>query len=132
MTTSLSQVSRIGQLTTALGADTLLILRFLGDEHVNGLFEFTVEAVADRNNLDFDAIMGMHATAAIATTGQGPVFFDGIVTSVQLIGPCENGWAYSLKLRPWFWLLGLRRQQQIYHNMTVVDILDELFAHLLY
>lgn len=128
MAISLSQTSRIGQLTTALGDEKLLVLRFKGGEHINGLFDFEVEAVSDRNDVDFDAVLGTHATATIMTKDQGPVPFDGIVTQMQLLGPSPDGWRYRLTLQPWFALLGLRRRQQIYHNMTVVEILDELFA----
>ncbi|MEO9862788.1 type VI secretion system tip protein TssI/VgrG, partial [Yoonia sp.] len=35
---------------------------------------------------------------------------------------------YELTLRPWFWLAGRRRNQRIYHEKTVVQILDELLA----
>ncbi|WP_255471187.1 contractile injection system protein, VgrG/Pvc8 family [Paracoccus sp. M683] len=39
----------------------------------------------------------------------------------------ENGHRYDLTLRPWFWLTGLRRNQRIFHNKTVVQILREPF-----
>jgi type VI secretion system secreted protein VgrG len=40
----------------------------------------------------------------------------------------ENGWRYDLTLRPWFWLAGLRRNQRIFAEKSVVDILDELLS----
>ncbi|GLK63088.1 hypothetical protein GCM10017635_05570 [Paracoccus kondratievae] len=40
----------------------------------------------------------------------------------------ENGHRYDLVLRPWFWLAGRRRNQRIFHNRTVVQILRELLS----
>ena len=49
-----SQDARLGRLTTVLGPDILVLRRFDGDEALSGLFDFTVEAVATRDDLDFD------------------------------------------------------------------------------
>ena len=35
-----SQSARMGRLTTALGPDVLVLLRFQGEERLNGLFDF--------------------------------------------------------------------------------------------
>ena len=54
--------------------------------------------------------------------------FDGIVISARWAGVGENGHRYDLTLRPWFWLAGRRRNQRIFHNKTVVQILQELLS----
>ena len=40
----------------------------------------------------------------------------------------ENGHRYDLTLRPWFWLASRRRNQRIFHDKTVVQILQELLS----
>jgi len=121
------QDARLGRLTTVLGSDALVLLRFDGNEALNELFDFTVEALAPQNDLDFDALLGTHATVVLAGA-EGPVPFDGIITEARWRGPGENGWRYDLRLRPWFWLADKRRNQRIFHNKTVVEILQELLA----
>ncbi|SFH39765.1 type VI secretion system secreted protein VgrG [Paracoccus aminovorans] len=127
MNAPLRQSERLGRLTTALGANTLALLRFDGSDHLNDLFEYRVEALATRPDLDFDALVGTHATVEIETR-DGPQPFDGIVTQARWAGVGENGHRYDLTLRPWFWLASRRRNQRIFHDKTVIQILTELLA----
>ncbi|MCE8433103.1 type VI secretion system tip protein VgrG [Rhodovulum sulfidophilum] len=54
--------------------------------------------------------------------------FDGIVTEARWLGSGDNGHRYRLRLRPWAFLASLRRNQRIFHNKTVVEILTELLS----
>ncbi len=127
MNAPFKQVERLGRLTTALGADVLALLRFDGSDHLNDLFEYRVEALSTRDDLDFDALVGTHATVEIEAHDEMRPF-DGIVTSARWAGVGENGHRYDLTLRPWFWLAGKRRNQRIFHDKTVVEILQELLS----
>lgn len=127
-----SQKSRLARLTTDLGLDVLVLNRFDGEDFMNGLFEYRVQAFAKSADIDFDALIGTHATVEVET-GQGPVPFDGIITEARWRGQGPNGWEYELVLRPWFWLLGKRRNQRIFHNMDAPAIISEVlsdWAHL--
>ncbi|PZO62845.1 MAG: type VI secretion system tip protein VgrG, partial [Paracoccus denitrificans] len=125
MNAPLRQSERLGRLTTVLGAETLALLRFDGTDHLNELYDYRIEALATSNDLDFDALIGTHATVEIDSRN-GPQYFDGIVTQARWAGVGENGHRYDLTLRPWLWLASRRRNQRIFHNKTVVQILEEL------
>lgn len=127
MNAPLRQADRLGRLTTVLGTDVLVLMRFDGSDHLNDLFDYRVEALATRDNLDFDALVGTHATVEIEGR-EGTRHFDGIVTQARWAGVGENGHRYDLILRPWFWLAGRRRNQRIFHNKTVVQIVTELLS----
>ncbi|NHF73026.1 type VI secretion system tip protein VgrG [Paracoccus sp. 12-3] len=127
MNAPFKQAERLGRLTTAIGADVLALLRFDGTDHLNDLFEYRVEALSTRDDLDFDALVGTHATVEIEAHDEMRPF-DGIITSARWAGVGENGHRYDLTLRPWFWLAGKRRNQRIFHDMTVVEILQELLS----
>ncbi len=120
------QAKRLAQLSTVLGQDVLVLLRFDGTDSMNDLFCYTVEALSTDPNVDFDALLGTHATITYETRAHQKRFFDGIVTDVEWAGPGETGIRYNLTLRPWFWLAGKRRNQRIFHRLTVVEILTEL------
>ncbi len=122
------QATRLGRLHTAMGKDALVLLRFDGTDHMNGLFEYRVEALSTEPNINFDDLVGTHATVEIETRAHGAKQFDGIVTQAQWAGVGENGNRYNLVLRPWIWLAGLRRNQRIFHRMTVVQIVEELLS----
>ena len=94
----------MGRLTTALGKDTLVLLRFDGADYVNGLFEYRVEALSTAPNIDFDGLLGTHASVEIESQNDGTRAYDGIVTEAKWAGVGESGNKYALTLRPWFWL----------------------------
>ncbi len=127
MNAPFSQVERLGRLTTVLGDDVLVLLRFAGSDHVNALFEYRVEALAANGAIDFDKLLGTPATVTI-DGHEGDRHFNGIVTQTRWAGLAEHGHRYEVTLRPWCWLAGRRRNQRIFHNRTVVQILHELFA----
>ena len=62
MNVEFKQDTRIGKLHTDLGKDVLVLLRFSGTDFVNGLFEYSVEALSTKANIDFDGLLGTHAT----------------------------------------------------------------------
>lgn len=128
MNAPFKQDARLGRLTTALGDDVLVLLRFEGTDHLNGLFTYRIDALSAAANLDFDALIGTHASIEIDSQAHGVRVFDGIVTEAKWNGVGENGYKYTLTLRPWLWIAGQRRNQRIFHNKTVVQILEELLS----
>ena len=125
MNSPFRQDTRRGQLTTVLGPDVLVLLRFSGTDRLNDLFEYHVEALSASKSLDFDKLLGTHATFTIKTP-QGDRHYDGIIEQAEWVGASKDGFHYLFTLRPWIWLAGLRRNQRIFHNKTIVEILDEL------
>jgi type VI secretion system secreted protein VgrG len=120
------QANRLAQLSTVLGQDVLVLLRFEGTDYMNDLFCYEVEALSADWKIDFNELLGTHATITYETRSDGKRYFDGIVTNAEWAGDAENGIRYNLTLRPWFWLASKRRNQRIFHRMTVVEILEEL------
>lgn len=127
MNVSFQQKDRLGSLSTDLGIDVLNLLRFSGTDQLNGLFDYSVEALSADTNIDFDRILGTHATVTIASEN-GPCYFDGIVTETRWAGATESGNKYALTLKSWFWLASRRRNQRIFHNQTVVEIIEKVLA----
>ncbi|AUH33707.1 type VI secretion system Vgr family protein [Paracoccus tegillarcae] len=127
MNAPFKQADRLGRLTTVLGPDELALLRFDGSDYMNDLFEYRIEALATRGDIDFDQLVGTHASVEIEGR-EGPRVFDGIVTRTRWAGVGENGHRYDLVLRPWLWLAGRRKNQKIFHNKTVVQILEQVLG----
>ncbi|MGR3795080.1 type VI secretion system Vgr family protein [Vannielia sp. SX4] len=122
-----TQETNLGWIETDLGKDHLLLLKFAGTDRVNGLFDYRAEVLA-RKGLDPDALLGTHATVQLETVNHGACPFDGIVTAVEWMKADVAGDRYALELRPWFWLAGRRRQQRIFHEMPVNDILEQVLG----
>jgi type VI secretion system secreted protein VgrG len=122
------QSTRAGRLATVLGADALVLLRFAGSDRLSGLYGYEVDCLSTTPDIDFDALVGTHATVTLVTHRGEARPFDGIVTEARWLGVGENGHRYRLTLKPWFWLATRRRNQRIFHDKTVVEILQELLA----
>ncbi|PRZ41267.1 contractile injection system protein, VgrG/Pvc8 family, partial [Tritonibacter scottomollicae] len=122
-----TQEARLGRLTTVLGSDALVLLRMDGTEELSGDFEWRVEALSTQNTLDLSALLGNHATVEI-NHAQGVRAFDGIVCEAEQRGAFENGFRYDLILRPWLHVASLRRNMRIFHNKTVIEIVQEVLS----
>jgi len=125
MNSPFRQDTRRGRLSTVLGPDVLVLLGFSGTDRLNDLFEYHVEALSTDHAVDFDSLLGTHATFTI-TTPHGERHYDGIIEQAESMGVEKDGFHYLFTLRPWIWLAGLRRNQQIFHNKSVVEILSDL------
>ncbi|MFY1708504.1 type VI secretion system Vgr family protein [Tritonibacter scottomollicae] len=122
-----TQEARLGRLTTVLGSDALVLLRMDGTEELSGDFEWRIEALSTENTLDLSALLGNHATVEI-NHAQGVRAFDGIVCEAEQRGAFENGFRYDLTLRPWLHVASLRRNMRIFHNKTVIEIVQEVLS----
>lgn len=122
------QEGRAGVLDTPLGTDKLAIVRFDGSEGMNELFEFRLEALSADADIDFDQLIGKHATLTINGVNGRKRKFDGIVTETQWLGVRDHFHAYRLVLRPWLWILSNRTDNYIFHDMSVTDIIADVFS----
>lgn len=127
MNAPFTQTNRRARLMTALGEDVLVLLRMDGTEEMSGEFVWKIEALSGDAALDLNALLGTHATVEMKVAG-GLRYFDGIVCEAQWCGMEENGNRYDMVLRSWMHLAGLRRNQRIFHEMTVDEILTELLS----
>lgn len=128
---AISQENRLGAFHPPDGGTRskthdLALIRFDGTEAVNAPFEFRVECVAVKPNIDFDTMLGRHASVEVQTVDPAlpPRFFDGLVTEARWLGIRHGGHGYEVILRPTLWLLTLRRDQRIFHNMRAPEILN--------
>ncbi|WP_299694870.1 type VI secretion system tip protein TssI/VgrG [uncultured Tateyamaria sp.] len=127
MNAHFGQAGRQGRLETALGRDALVLLRMDGTEKMSGDFEWTVEALSEDAEIDLHALLGTHATVLI-DHASGTRAFDGIVAEAQARGTDENGFRYDLTLRPWLHVAGLRLNMRIFHNQTVIQIVEAVLG----
>jgi type VI secretion system secreted protein VgrG len=55
----------MGRLSTVLGKDVLVLQRFAGREAMSALFDWQVDCLATASEIDFDALIGTHATVTL-------------------------------------------------------------------
>jgi type VI secretion system secreted protein VgrG len=124
----LTQDGQIGELTTPLGKDVLVLSQFAGFEGLGELFEFEVDALSEEKNIDFDQALGKSCTVKLKAYGGKVRIFDGILTRAQWAEKIDDFYHYRLVLRPWFHLLGYKADCRIFLDKNVKDIIQEVFT----
>jgi type VI secretion system secreted protein VgrG len=128
MPISLTQDQRLGRLDTPLGKDVLCLARFYGTEGLSELFEFTVEAVSSKAEIDFDAAIGQNCSVTIQSYAKPDRIFNGVLVAADGIGGQANLYNYRLVLRPWLWFLSRTRDCRIFEKTTARDIIKKVFS----
>jgi type VI secretion system secreted protein VgrG len=127
----LSQTNFPASLKTPLGENVLVLKSFSGEEALGQPFEFHVDALSERENINFDNVLGQACTIKLKTYEQKERFFCGILTNAQWVGSeagaSQDYSRYRLVLRPWFWLLAHRANCRIFLNKKVTDIIEQVF-----
>ncbi len=127
MAASIRQQNRSAILRVPGEEDELVLARFDGSEGVNTLFEFRVEALSEKGDINFDSKIGKNVSVLFKSASDEKRVFDGILTETQWLGARGDFFAYRLVLRPWFWILSQRSDCFIFHEKTVTDIVGEVF-----
>jgi len=115
------------KLTTPLGAGLLRFSAMSAVEELGRLFDFSVSALSEKNDIDPNALLGKRVSVSVELSDKKLRQFNGIVTSAGLDGAKGRLFAYSLKLRPWLWLLTRRADTRIFQNLSVPEILKQVF-----
>lgn len=118
------QDKRTARLETPLGQDRLVLSRFEGSEGMSEIFEFTIEALSRKPDVDADRLLGLPASIIFDNDYR---FFHGIITEVEWVGARNDNYVYRLVLKPWLWLLSFTSDCRIFHERTAPQIIEQVF-----
>lgn len=128
MALALKQQSRVGEFKAAsLGKDELVLTRFDGTEGLGELFTYNIEVLSEKQDFNFDKILGSKCTASIRSY-EGTRHFNGMLVEAQWTGELKPYFSYRLVLRPWFWLLSRTTDCRIFTKKTPPQIIEDIFA----
>jgi len=128
MANKLSQSNRVAEFKTPLGENVLTLVNIEGTEALGDMFEFRVEALSEKENIDFDKALGQGCTLKLKAYGDKERIFHGVMTEAQWIGKTEDFFRYKMVLRPWLWMLGQRADCRIFLDKDVKDIIKDVFT----
>jgi type VI secretion system secreted protein VgrG len=120
---------RFLNLVTPLGADRLLLRSFNGQEGISQLFRYHLDMLSEDPGIDFDSIVGQNITFSVhlAEIAKERYFNGHVSRFVQL--PSEQRLThYQAEVVPWFWFLTRTANCKIFQNMTVPDIVKQVFT----
>lgn len=129
---SYSQTNRPLQVTTPLGGTALLITGFRGAEQISHLFSFTLDLIADNaTTVDFGSLIGKQFTVSAATPGKSGDtewrYLDGICAAFSEGNRNKAFTSFSAEIVPKMWLLTRQARSRIFQQVSVPDILKQVF-----
>jgi type VI secretion system secreted protein VgrG len=132
-----TQDGRLLAVATPLGADKLLLERFVGTEALSELFEYQLGLLAESDTeVAFDQLLGQPVTVAVKMPDESYRHFNGIVNRLsqgsEVPGPYGGPTfvQYAATVVPKAWLLTRKTQSRIFQQVNVPDILKTVLAGL--
>jgi type VI secretion system secreted protein VgrG len=129
---ALSQTNRLLQVTTPLGEQPLVVTGFRGTETISRLFSFNLNLIAENSTtVDFDRLIGNPITLAITTPGNGGStewrYVNGICAAFSQGDRNQEFSSYFAEVVPKIWLLTHVAQSRVFQQLSVPDILKQVF-----
>jgi type VI secretion system secreted protein VgrG len=124
-----SQANRPIRVDTVLGADVLLLERFTGEERVSAPFRFQLGMLSEETSIDAKKVLGTAAYVTLELPEGGERVIHGRISRFAQLGRDETGLtAYQAELVPWLWFLSLSSDCRVYQNLSVLEIVEQVFG----
>jgi len=121
-------MARVMEIVTPLGEDVLLFHSMNAREEMNRLFEYHVDLLSAKDDINLDEILGKNVTIKLALPQEETRFLNGYVTRFAQGGTLGRFRRYHATVRPWLWFLTRTTDCRIFQEQTVPDILKAVFA----
>lgn len=125
-----TQSERAVKVTTPLGGDELVFHRMTITEELGRLFQGEVEMMSRRMDIAPTDLLGNTVTVEWQQENGGTRYFNAYVTHFNQVGVYRNYVRYRAMLRPWLWFLTRTADCKIFQEMTVPDIIKQVFSDL--
>lgn len=121
------QALRSIEISTPLGGDQLLFHQMSGAEELGRLFQYVVDVVSSDEAIDPYQLLGENVTLRLDAQEDAPRYFNGYVSRMTQVGRLGGQAHYRFELRPWLWFLTRTSDCRIFQEMTVPDIILQVF-----
>ena len=115
------------EITTPLPEEDLLFHGMHAREELSRLSEYQLDLLSPKPDIDVDAILGQNVTVKLALPDDSTRHFNGFVTRFSQSGRLGRYYRYAAIVRPWLWFLTRTTDCRIFQEMTVPDIVKQVF-----
>ena len=128
-----SQAKRPMRIDTTLGADVLLLAAFTGEEGISTPFYYTLDLLSEDASIDAKKLLRSPATVTLDLVDGSKRYVHGLIRRFVQLGRSETQLtSYRAELVPWLWFLSLSSECKIFQNLSVLDIIEQVFKALGY
>ena len=125
--TLIGQQQRLIKLTTPLGEDVLLPQRAVGHERLVRSYEYTVDCISLRDDIELKTLIAQPVTLWVQQTDRRYLPVHGYVNTVRRLGSDGQLMFCQLSFTPWLHFLKFRKDARIWQEKTADDIIAEVF-----
>ena len=123
-----TQSHRFIAVGTPLGDDVLLLRSFTFAEKLGRPFIMFLDMISDTSDINFDDIVGHNVTVRLQKPSDDePRYFNGYVSRFTQTGLSGRTTQYQAEVVPWLWFLTRTSDCRIFQEMTVPDIIKQIF-----
>lgn len=112
---------------TVFNDDELMFSRLDGYEELGRLFEYRLELLSPKEDLDLDKLLGKDLTVELDLPSGETRYFHGFVTEFSQTGRRGDYATYAAVVHPWLWFLTRNSDCRIFQEKTVPEIIEEVF-----
>ena len=116
----------------SLGEDVLLLRDMSMTEELGRLFTIDLDLLSEQGDINFEDLLGQNVTIELKQSSGVSRYFNGHVTRFSQSEDSGNYAVYQATVRPWFWFLTRTADCRIFQEMSVPDIVKEVFSELEY
>src|SRR6266699_230469 len=121
-------MARLMQITTPLAEDVLLFQRLHVYEELSRPFEHQLTLLSAQKDVNLDDVLGKPVSVQLGIPKGKFRYFSGYVTRFAQSGMVGRYYRYTATSRPWLWFLSRTADCRIFQEMTVPDIIKQVFA----
>ncbi len=111
---------------TPVGADLLTFTHLVGRDEISRCLAYTVGFVS--SSPDIDPLKMLGGAVSIEGESDPKRWFSGLVSEFRLTRIEDRLAYYEAVIRPWLWFLGNTTDCRIFQNMSVIEIVEEVFS----
>ncbi len=115
------------RISTPLGDGVLLFHGMHAREELSRPTDFEISLLSESADIDLDAILGKNVTVHLGLPDDSVRHFNGYVTRFSQGGVHGRYHRYYARVRSWLWFLTRTADCRIFQDMTVPDILRQVF-----
>jgi type VI secretion system secreted protein VgrG len=123
----IGQQNRLIKLDTPLGGDVLLPQRVVGYERLGRSYEYTVDCLALRDDIELKMLIAQPVTLWIQQADRSYSPVHGYVHTMKRLGSDGQLTFCQMSFAPWLHFLKFRRDARIWQEKTADDILVDVF-----
>lgn len=99
------------------------------NERISTLTEMRVEFLGKLPRLDLSTMVGRNLSVHVSLATEGlDRKFTGTCVSVEALDTRDGNERYVAEVRPWLWMLTLTRNNRVFQNVSVVEIIEKVIG----